>query len=82
MTPKQLSKLLKSDPSLTVAIDYDRLIRLKLETIRLLQEQMRDTVKRIIKLRGEIREIKESHEKVCMVQLTTHDTTWQNLHVG
>lgn len=40
----------------------DRLIRTKEETIRLLQEQMRDTVKRIIKLRGEIRELRESHE--------------------
>uniref|UniRef100_A0A6M3XHC9 Uncharacterized protein n=1 Tax=viral metagenome TaxID=1070528 RepID=A0A6M3XHC9_9ZZZZ len=41
-----------------MAIDYDRLIRTKEETIRLLQEQMRDTVRRIIKLRGEIREIR------------------------
>jgi len=41
-----------------VAIDHARLIRTKEETIRLLQEQMRDTVRRIIKLRGEIREIR------------------------
>ncbi|MFH1561938.1 MAG: hypothetical protein ABIF11_00770, partial [Nitrospirota bacterium] len=68
MTPKQLSKLLKSDPSLTVAIDYDRLIRQKLETIRLLQEQMRENVRRIIKLRGEIREIKESHEGKAVLE--------------
>ena len=36
----------------------DRLLRTKEETIRLLQEQMRDNVRRIIKLRGEIRELK------------------------
>ena len=36
----------------------DRLIRTKEETIRLLQEQMRDNVRRIIKLRGEIKELK------------------------
>ena len=40
----------------------DRLIRLKEETIRLLQEQMRDQMRRIVKLRGEIRELKESHK--------------------
>ena len=59
MTPRQLSKLLKTDPSLTVSIDYDQLIRTKEETIRLLQEQMRDQVRRIIKLRGEIAELKK-----------------------
>ena len=59
MTPRQLSKLLKTDPSLTVAIDYDCLIRTKEATIRLLQEGMRDQVRRIIKLRGEIMELKK-----------------------
>ena len=59
MTPKQLSKLLESDPSLTVAIDYDRLIHTKEEAIRLLQEQIRDQVRRIIKLRGKIAELKK-----------------------
>ena len=59
MTPRQLANLLQSDPSLTVAIDYDRLIRTKEETIRLLQEQMRDQVRRIIKLRKEIAELKK-----------------------
>jgi len=62
MTPRQLAKLLKSDPSLTVAIDYARMIRTKEETIRLLQEQMKDNVRRIVTLRGEIRELKESHK--------------------
>jgi len=59
MTPRQLSKLLESDPSLTVAIDYDRLIRTKEATIRLLQDGMRDQVRRIIKLRGEIAELRK-----------------------
>ena len=59
MTPRQLSKLLKSDPSLTVAIDYDRLIHTKEEAIRLLQDVMRAQVRRIIKLRGEIAELKK-----------------------
>ena len=34
----------------------NRLIRQKEETIRLLQEQMKDNMRRIVKLRGEIRE--------------------------
>ena len=42
---------------------YDRLIRQKEETIRLLQEQMKDNMRRIVKLRGEMRGLRESHEK-------------------